>query len=145
MAHWSDAESDEVMGIEAAGGAAPQKVLLVEADESLTRMLRVSLAASGLEVTQAMRGDEALRALERGAMDAVILDLSLPDGLGGAVLHRLRQLGREGAPIWVVISALDYQETTQRYGPVGDHFLAMPFDPWVLVGLLERLLLERGE
>ncbi len=144
LAHWSDAESDEVMGIEASGGAAPPEVLLIEADEGLIRMLRVSLAASGLDVTQATCGDEALRALERGDTDAVILDLGLPDGLGGAVLHRLRQLGQEGAPIWVVISALDYQETTRRYGPVGDHFLAMPFDPWVLVGLLKRLLLERG-
>jgi DNA-binding response OmpR family regulator len=118
---------------------------LVEADESLTRMLRVSLAASGLDVTQATCGDEALRALERGATDAVILDLGLPDGLAGAVLHRLRQMGREGAPIWVVISALDYQETTRRYGPVGDHFLAMPFDPWELIRMLEKLLEARRE
>ena len=102
LAHWSDAESDEVMGTEAAGGTTPPKVLLIEADEGLTRMLRVSLAASGLDVTQATSGDEALWALEHGPRDAVILDLGLPDGLGGAVLHRLRRLGQEGAPIWVV-------------------------------------------
>ena len=75
MAHWSDAESDEVIGTEAAGGATPPKFLLIEADEGLTRMLRVSLAASGLDVTQATCGDEALRALEQGPTDAVILDL----------------------------------------------------------------------
>ena len=66
LAHWSDAESDEVIGTEAAGGATPPKFLLIEADEGLTRMLRVSLAASGLDVTQATCGDEALRALEQG-------------------------------------------------------------------------------
>jgi DNA-binding response OmpR family regulator len=103
LAHSSDAESDEVKGTEAAGSAAPPKVLLIEADEGLTRMLMVSLAASGLDVTQATCGDEALRALEHGPTDAVILDPDLPDGLGGAVLHRLRQLGQEGAAMWVVI------------------------------------------
>ncbi len=133
------------MGTEATGGAAHPKVLLIENDEGLTRMLRVSLAASGLDVTQATCGEEALRALERGATDAVILDLGLLDGLGGDVLHHLRQLGQEDAPIWVVISALGYQEATRRYGPVGDHFLAMPFDPWELIRMLEKLLEARRE
>ena len=43
-------------------------------------------------------------------------------------------------PVWVVISALDRQEATRLYGPLGTRFLAKPFDPWELVAILKQLL-----
>ena len=115
------------------------RVLVVEDDQSVSRMLRLSLSSAGFEITEVSTGADALRALDADRMDAVILDLTLPDGLGGAVLERLRRVGgtRADSPAWVAISALDQAEATERYGPLGRHFLAKPFDPWALVGLLQ--------
>ena len=60
------------------------------------------------------------------------------------MLSRLRQHNHaEGSPAWVVISALDRQEVVGRYGPIGGHFMAKPFNPWDLVALIESLLAER--
>ncbi len=123
-------------------GARPT-VLVVEDDEAVTRMLRFSLRTAGFDTAEAACGMEALRALEDGDMDAVVLDLGLPDGLAGAVLDRLRRPGGRGLPVWVVISALDCHEAAGRYGRLGCHFVGKPFDPWELASLLDRLLADR--
>ncbi len=85
-----------------------------------------------------------MRSIESESPDAVVLDLGLPDNLGAVVLNRLKQGSRaEGAPAWVVISALDRQEVVSQYGHVGANFMAKPFNPWDLVALIESLLSER--
>ena len=122
----------------------PPKVLVVEDEPAVARMLRISLHAAGFDVVEAVVGREALQILERESADAVILDLGLPDGRGREVLDRLRQADDSGFHAWVVISGLDREEATGRYGPLGGHFLAKPFDPWDLVRVLNTLLSERN-
>jgi len=122
--------------------SSPSRVLVVEDDPSVTRMLRFCLRAAGFDVTEASNGSEALQALDRGSADAVVLDLGLPDNLGGVVLERLRkgESMANGSPVWLVISALDREDAAKRYGPLGGRFLSKPFDPWDLVRRLEELL-----
>lgn len=107
-------------------------------------MLRLSLTSAGFDIVAVSTGKDALRSMESESPDAIILDLGLPDNLGAVVLSRLRQHNHaEGSPAWVVISALDRQEVVGRYGPIGGHFMAKPFNPWDLVALIESLLAER--
>jgi two-component system, OmpR family, response regulator RegX3 len=124
-----------------------RRALVVEDDQSVRRMLRFSLRASGFTIAETATGAEALHLLERLAPDAVILDLSLPDGLGGAVLERLRELEGENhsGPDWMVISALDREDVVRLCGPLGYRFLPKPFDPWELVNRLEAMLSAKGE
>jgi CheY-like chemotaxis protein len=121
------------------------RILVVEDNEGLVAVLRLSLRHAGFDTIEVSSGREALDALAQQPLDAVVLDLQLPDGQGGAVLGRLRQLDEQtrSCPVWVVISALDRREATRRYGPLGAHFLGKPFDPWDLVGMLQNLLLAR--
>jgi CheY-like chemotaxis protein len=124
-----------------------RRALVVEDDKGVRRMLRFSLRASGFTIAETATGAEALELLKELAPDAVILDLGLPDGLGGAVLERLRQMqgGDGGAPAWVVVSAMNREDVTRLFGPLGDRFLPKPFDPWDLVDRLEELLAESGD
>jgi len=122
----------------------PPKVLVVEPHTSVAKVLRISLRAAGFDVAEVVAGGQALQILEREPIDAVVLDLGLPDGLGKAVLDRLREADERGFPAWVVVSALDREEAARRYGPLGGHFLAKPFDPWDLVRMLKTLLSERN-
>jgi two-component system KDP operon response regulator KdpE len=115
-----------------------RRVLLIEDDSAVKRMLNLSLRCGGFETTQAESGGEALRKLDADAFDAVILDLCLPDGLGGDVLHRLQTTDRR--PVWVAMSALDESEAHERFGPLQGPFIAKPFNPWDLIGLLDHLL-----
>jgi DNA-binding response OmpR family regulator len=125
-----------------AGSVSP-RVLVVEDDAGIARVLGMCLGDEGFEVCQASAGGEALDILETEPPDAVVLDLGLPDSLGGAVLDRLRRARGRPAPAWVVISALSREEATQQYGPLGS-FLAKPFDPGVLVDKLDELLGRNG-
>lgn len=121
-----------------AGRAFP-RVLVVEDDEGIAKVLGMCLGDAGFEVCQVSAGREALDILETKPPDAVVLDLGLPDRLEGAVLERLRHAGGQAAPAWVVLSALSREEATQRYGPLGT-YLSKPFDPYVLVRKLDELL-----
>jgi DNA-binding response OmpR family regulator len=126
--------------LEARPGKERPLVLLVEDDDGVASMLAICLAVAGFDIARVTLGAEALRILGRGAVQATILDLSLPDGLGGSVLEWLRRPSGQGAPPYLVISALDQGEVKKRYGPMGDNFLPKPFDPWALIGRLEELL-----
>jgi DNA-binding response OmpR family regulator len=115
-----------------------RKVLIVEDDDAIVRILRLSLRNNGFETTRAESGTEALNAMQEGRFDAVVLDLCLPDGRGGDVLRHLQLSGRR--PPWIVMSALDEDEAVRRYGPLQGPFLPKPFVPWDLIRLLDRLL-----
>ncbi len=124
------------------GSSESPRVLVIEDDQSVRRMLRFSLRDAGFEITETPTGGEALQHLQRQVPEAIILDLGLPDGLGGAVLEWLRQMdaGKDGRPAWVVMSAQDQNDVVKQYGPLGRHFLAKPFNPWDLVMRLQELL-----
>ena len=118
------------------------RVLVVEDDEAVAKMLRFCLREAGFDPIEVSTGSEALCILQQRTPDAAVLDLQLPDGQGGAALDLLRRSDEPTteAPVWVVISALDREEATERYGPLGNHFLAKPFDPWELAAMLRTLL-----
>ncbi len=124
----------------------PARILVVEDDDGVARMLRFALRRAGFDTAEVTTGGEALSILEQQPPDAAVLDLQLPDGRGGAVLDWLRGANQApcSSPVWVVISALERQEAIRRFGPLGSHFLAKPFDPWELVALIQNLLSARG-
>ncbi|MBM3934595.1 MAG: response regulator [SAR202 cluster bacterium] len=122
-------------------------VLVVEGDKNLARLVSRILREAGFSVQQAETGADALVAIDGGAVDAVVLDLGLPDGMGGAVLSRLRELRAavDGSykPVWVSTSARDIGEIRRLYGNPGPLFIPKPFDPWNLAGLLRKTIAER--
>ena len=123
--------------------AARCKVLVVEDDPAVTRIIRVCLQTAGFDTTQAETGREALQKMDEAPFDAVLLDLGLPDGLGGSVLRRLQDVSPDGYPAWLVVSALDEDEAVRRYGPLKGTFVPKPFDPWELIRTLQGLLAQR--
>jgi two-component system KDP operon response regulator KdpE len=123
----------------------PPKVLIVEDDAAVNRMLRISLRAAGFDIVDVGDGAEALNVLmQPGSTEAVIVDLGLSDGVGRAILDRLRRMHKRDLPACVVTSALDREEVARRYGRFSGYFLAKPFDPWDLVRVVEKLLSERS-
>jgi len=128
--------------VDRARSSTQRKVLLVEDDSAVARVLKVCLRRAGFDATEVESGGEALRSLDACAFDAVVLDLGLPDGLGGAVLRKLQDAPPASYPVWVIISALDEDEAVRRHGPLKGPFIPKPFDPWDLIGKLEQLWAE---
>jgi CheY-like chemotaxis protein len=121
------------------------KVLVVEDDAALARMLRISLRAGGFDVVDVADGAEALNVLKQpGPTDALIVDVDLSNGAGRTIFESLRRIDEGDLPDCVVVSALDREEVMGRYGRFSGHFVAKPFDPWDLVHVVEKLLSERN-
>jgi DNA-binding response OmpR family regulator len=79
-------------------------ILLVEDDADLRGMFRVALLLEGFDVREAADGYEALRLLEQGRPDLVVLDLRMPRIDGLTVLRDIRVLYKD-LPVLVVTAA----------------------------------------
>jgi PAS domain S-box-containing protein len=90
-----------------AAGAKPFRVLLIEDNAGDVRLLQELLAerAAPFVLENVARLSDGLRRLQKGGIDLVLLDLSLPDGLGLETFARLHA-EQPGAPV-IVLSGMD--------------------------------------
>jgi DNA-binding response OmpR family regulator len=117
------------------------RVLVVEDDPAVARVLELALRQAGHEVRLARTLAEGERALEE-PFDALVLDLNLPGGNGLDLLRRLS--GREGAPPVLVLSALKQERTVLEALRLGARdYLTKPFSPKELVLRLEKYVAAR--
>jgi DNA-binding NtrC family response regulator len=70
----------------------PDRVLLVDDEESFVEILAERMRSRGLEVSCATSGREALEMAQEAAYDAVVLDLAMPGLDGLETLRRMREL-----------------------------------------------------
>ena len=77
-----------------------EKILLVEDEEKLSRMVELELRYEGYEVTKAFNGRDGLEQALTGSFDLVLLDIMLPQMSGMEVLRRIR---REELPLPVIM------------------------------------------
>ncbi|HEX8394775.1 MAG TPA: ATP-binding protein [Longimicrobium sp.] len=89
--------------------ARPRRVLLVEDDADLARVLVEMFGRHGIEAVHAATGVEAVALSRREPPDMIVLDLGLPHGDGFWVVERLRDDGVRGVPL-VVYSARELDE-----------------------------------
>lgn len=118
-----------------------QRILIIDDDVRLCRMLEQYLAQGGYDVVSRHTASEGLAEHRRGAPDAIILDLMLPDASGLDVCTRLREAD---APPILMLSARG--EATDRIVGLelgADDYLPKPFEPRELLARL-RTILRRG-
>ncbi len=107
---------------------APERILIVDDDDSLRESLELVLAAEGYQVTSAANGERALELVESVPVDVVLSDLRMP-GLDG--LDLLPQLARRlpGATI-ILMSAFGTADLAVEAMKRGAYdYLAKPFQP----------------
>jgi two-component system KDP operon response regulator KdpE len=105
--------------------SAAARVLLIEDEAPIRRLVAAALAASDYQFDEAASGEQALRLAAQSPPDLVILDLGLPDMDGQDVIRRLREW--LPAPI-VVLSARDEeQQKITALDNGADDYLTKPF------------------
>ncbi|WP_374575620.1 response regulator transcription factor [Phenylobacterium sp.] len=102
------------------------KILVVEDEEPLARMLDTSLRQAGYVVTTVGRGVDALKHLIRDEFGVILLDLGLPDADGKEVINQAKAVTR--APV-IVISARDSEREKIAALDIGaNDYVQKPFD-----------------
>ena len=109
------------------------RVLLVDDDPAMLRLLEVNFRLEGFTVATAGRGEDALRAIRAEPPDVVVLDLMLP-GIDGLEVHRAMREDPALAAVPVVF--LTGRAVDDADAPLGADFVAKPFDPADLVALV---------
>ncbi|MPZ15878.1 MAG: response regulator [Chloroflexi bacterium] len=122
----------------------PLRVLAVEDDVMLGRMLVRLLSTEGYDVVQAVTAREGLRLLQEQDPDIVLLDLMLPDGDGLDVCRVVREGERANRPV-IVVSARTAPLDRRRAVEAGaSSFLSKPFEPDELLRMVNGCLDPSG-
>jgi PAS domain S-box-containing protein len=151
----ADAEEVDSFGLSQVFDAPPdapvsQPRILVLEDDPLVRNLIVrNLASQGFEITESAEGSETVRLYQESmnqgrVFDLVVLDLSIPNGMGGVrTMEKLRQLD----PDVVAIVSSGYSDDPVMAKPAAYGFAAVlpkPYEPADMVRLVRNVLSTRG-
>jgi two-component system OmpR family response regulator len=118
------------------------RVLVVEDDAKVRSLLRRGLEHEGFSVATAADAAEAHWQVAESAVDAIVLDVLLPDADGFAVCEQLRAQGT-WAPVLMLTALDDVRDRVRGLDVGADDYLVKPFALPELAARL-RALLRRG-
>jgi type II secretory ATPase GspE/PulE/Tfp pilus assembly ATPase PilB-like protein/CheY-like chemotaxis protein len=125
-------------------GQPASKVLLVDDEDSLRKVMRDLLERDGYVVTEARDGVQALDQVDRVGPDIIVLDLNLPGLDGYGVLSHLRSRPATANIPVIVLTAKGDEDNEVRVFELGaDDFLTKPFRARALSARLEAVLGRR--
>ncbi|WP_042220402.1 response regulator transcription factor [Oceanobacillus manasiensis] len=102
------------------------KILIVEDEQKLSRVLQLELEYEGYETGIARDGKEALEKIEGGNWDLVLLDIMLPQLSGLEVLRRVRKLG-ESMPIILLTARDEVHDKVSGLDIGANDYITKPF------------------
>jgi two-component system response regulator RegX3 len=121
----------------------PRRILLVDDDVNLLVVLAEQLRDDGYDVATARDGQEALRRLEAGWPDLILLDLMMPRIDGLALARRIK--AEADLPI-IVLSAIDTADSKARLlDEVAEDYVAKPYHYPELRARIQRVLRRLGD
>ncbi len=148
----SEAEEMDALGLSreraVIENAAP-RILVLEDDPLVRSLITRNLSTQGFEVVESAEGSETVRLYqeamgENRTFDLVILDLSIPNGMGGVrTMEKLRGMD----PEVVAIVSSGYSDDPVMAKPAAYGFTAVlpkPYEPADLLRLVRNVLASRG-
>ena len=125
--------------------ASAQKILIVEDEPDIRKLVQYNLTQERFSVLEAEDGEQALKLLQREKPNLVILDLMLP-GLSGMELCKLLRQRSDTAKLPILMLTAKAGEADRIVGlEMGaDDYLAKPFSPREMVARV-RAILRRSE
>ncbi|MFN3395961.1 MAG: sigma-54-dependent transcriptional regulator [Thermodesulfovibrionales bacterium] len=121
----------------------PVRILAIDDEETMLRILKRSLEPEGYSVETYLRADEALRRLESEPVDVVITDLMMPDTDGFRVIERVRTVDQN--IMIIVVTAYSSVESAVKAIKTGAYdFIPKPFDPEHLLIIVRRAIEARN-
>lgn len=118
------------------------KILLVEDEEKLARMVELELRYEGYEVTKVFNGRDGLELARSGQFDLVLLDIMLPHLSGMEVLRRLRREG-SSIPIIMLTARDNVVDKVSGLDSGADDYVTKPFAIEELLARIRAALRKR--
>ncbi len=114
------------------------RVLVIDDDVRLFDLLKSYLSENDVDVTHARDGREGIATLQRGAFDAVLLDVMMPGQDGLETLRKLREKSR--IPVIMLTARGDESDRVVGLELGADDYVAKPFSPRELLARIRAVL-----
>ena len=124
------------------GGDTMEKLLLVEDDPTLIKMLSSFLISEGFAVTSVTGQTSAAERMEKNGFDLALVDISLAEGNGFAVCALAKQ--RQIPVIFLTASGDEYSVVT-GLDMGADDYISKPFRPRELISRIRSVLRRVGK
>ncbi|MEP6754255.1 MAG: response regulator [Chthonomonadales bacterium] len=125
-----------------------KKILAVDDERHIVRLVQVNLERSGYEVVTAYDGKEALEKVNSEHPDLIVLDVMMPYMDGFEVLQNLkREPATRDIPVIMLTAKAQDADVFRGWQSGVDCYLTKPFNPMELIAFVKRIFssLEDGE
>ena len=126
----------------------PRKILAVDDEKHICRLVQVNLERQGYEVVTANDGKEALEKVQTERPDLVVLDVMMPYMDGFEVLQTLRRNPEtRDIPVIMLTAKAQDADVFKGWQSGVDCYLTKPFNPMELIAFVKRIFssLDGGE
>jgi two-component system, OmpR family, KDP operon response regulator KdpE len=114
------------------------KILVIDDDPQIRRVMRSTLTAHGYQVNDARSGEEGLEELRNSSYDLVLLDMNMP-GMGGMETCRMIRSGSEIAIIMLTVNNAERQKV-EALDAGADDYVTKPFSTPELLARIRATL-----
>ena len=143
--HATESGSDLAWGNAASTEIGQPRLLIVDDEPAVRKVVQRIAEATGFQTTMAENGREAMKLIERTTFAAIVTDIYMPDQDGLELLRQLR--GIHPAPTIIAMSGggrfgFSALDTATLLG--AKHVFTKPFDVTTFIELLQRISFESG-
>jgi len=123
-----------------------KRVLVVDDDPMVTRLVRINLELEGFEVIEAWDGNTALGLIEENPPDLLLLDIMMPHMDGWEILRRLRaDPDMDRLPIVLLTARVQDNDMSRGWRMGADGYITKPFNPVNLADSLREVIRSTPE
>jgi DNA-binding response OmpR family regulator len=127
-----------------------KRVLVVEDEADIRRLISIKLKGAGYEVTTANDGEEGLAAAVRDKPDLLVSDVMMPKKDGYTMVREVREALGSEAPVVIMLTARGQDSDIATGLDSGaDDYIVKPFAPRELIARIQVVMLrherQRGE
>ncbi|MBP3964429.1 response regulator transcription factor [Paenibacillus lignilyticus] len=115
-----------------------QRILVVDDEERIRRLLKMYLEKEGYLIEEAEDGETALRLATAGEFDLILLDVMLPGIDGIEVCSRLRQV--KATPVIMLTAKGEEMNRVQGFEVGADDYVVKPFSPREVIYRVKAIL-----
>ena len=122
-----------------------RKILAVDDERHIARLVQINLQKEGYEVITASNGREALEKLAADKPDLVVMDVMMPE-LDGfeALQHMKADSATADIPVIMLTAKAQDADVFQGWQSGADLYLTKPFNPSELITFVKRILAQAG-
>ena len=113
------------------------KILIVEDDQTISKLIAASLSISGYESVPCFDGNEAVHMVRNEEFDLILLDIMLPGLDGFQVMEKIRETG---TPVIFLTAMGDVSDRVKGLKSGAEDYILKPFEPLELLARIEIVL-----